>query len=143
MARRAQNSRRTLGDKQLAALDLVVGGKPDREVAEAVGVTRQTVCEWRNHDPVFQAELNGRRRDLWAESSDRLRALVPKAVQTVEQALDSGDVRTALRIIELAGLHKQGPLGEPTLGPESFGSTDPDEVEHEAEEQQFLKLLRR
>jgi hypothetical protein len=63
--------------------------------------------------------------------------MLPKAVQTVEQSLDTGNVGTALRIIQMAGLHKQGPLGEPTLGPESFGSTDPDEVEEETAEARF------
>src|SRR5688500_13203893 len=46
---------------QLNAVDLLVTGTGDREVAEAVGVTRQTVCGWRNHDPAFVAALNARR----------------------------------------------------------------------------------
>jgi len=43
------------------AINLLLQGKNDREVAEAVNVSRQTVNQWRNHDSVFMGELNARR----------------------------------------------------------------------------------
>lgn len=49
---------RQLSVQQLNAVELLILGKSDREVAEQVGVTRQTVSGWRLHDPFFQAELN-------------------------------------------------------------------------------------
>src|SRR4051812_36922962 len=53
-----------LNMEQDSAIDLLVQGASDGVVAEAVRVTRQTVCDWRNHTPIFMQELNRRRRDL-------------------------------------------------------------------------------
>ncbi len=39
--------RQSLSIEQQNAIDMLVLGKSDREVAEAVGVSRQTVCGWR------------------------------------------------------------------------------------------------
>ena len=49
---------RQLSIEQQNAIDLLVQGKSDRETAEAIGVSRQTVNNWRNNDTVFIAELN-------------------------------------------------------------------------------------
>ena len=70
--------------KQQNAVDLLIQGHSDRAVAEAVGVTRQTVCDWRNHNPAFIAELNRRRQDLWSSHADRLRRLADKAIKVLE-----------------------------------------------------------
>ena len=71
------------------AIDLLVAGKSDREVAEAVNVNRSTVNQWRNHDPLFVAELNARRKGIWGSQCERLRNLVAKAVDVLEEDLDS------------------------------------------------------
>ena len=69
-----------LSIEQENAIDLLIQGKPDKEVAAAVGVARQTVTTWRNHNADFAAELNIRRREIWGSQEDRLRQLVAKAV---------------------------------------------------------------
>src|SRR5688572_6363638 len=61
---------------QLNAIDLMVLGRRDADVARAVGVHRNTVGNWRRLDPRFQAELNRRRQEIWGASVDRLRGLV-------------------------------------------------------------------
>jgi FixJ family two-component response regulator len=38
-----------LSVEQQNAIDLLVTGKLDIEVATTVGLTRQTICVWRNH----------------------------------------------------------------------------------------------
>jgi hypothetical protein len=89
--------------------------------AEAACITRQTVSEWANSDPRFRAALNRRRAELWAEQKDRVRALLPKAVERIERAFEADDgdgLRAALALLKLAGL---GELHE-------IGSTDPDAV---------------
>lgn len=70
----------TLSPQQQTAVDLLATGRTVTEAAEAVGVARQTVSEWLNQHRGFQAELNRRRQELWAASTDCLRALVPKAL---------------------------------------------------------------
>ena len=49
---------RQLSLEQMNAIEHLLRGRSDRAVAEAVGVSRQTVWEWRNRDPLFIAELN-------------------------------------------------------------------------------------
>jgi len=46
---------------QRTATDLILQGMRDQEDSEAVGVTRQTVNQWRGHESAFIAELNRRR----------------------------------------------------------------------------------
>ena len=56
---------RQLSIEQQNAIDLLVQGKSDRETAEAIGVSRQTVNNWRNNDPVI--------RDMEAFRSEKMR----------------------------------------------------------------------
>lgn len=90
--------------QQQNAIDLLVTGKTDQAVADAVGVSRPTVTSWRLYDPHFEAELNRRRKEVWGASADRIRALLPKAFDTLEKAIDEGSYQAALALIKLAGL---------------------------------------
>ena len=116
-----------LSVEQQNAIDLLVTGQTDQAVAEAVGVTRQTVCGWRNHQPAFAAALNARRLDVWGGAVDRLRSLLPKALDALEHAVtgETPDWKAAVQVIALAGLDRQG-HGIPNLGPYSIGPTDPE-----------------
>jgi len=76
-----------LSIEQLNAVDLLVVGKTDLAVAEAVGKSRQTICAWRLFHPDFRAELNKRRREVWGASADKLRSLLPQALGVIEQEL--------------------------------------------------------
>ncbi len=115
---------RDLSVAKANAIDLLVTGATDQEAADAVGVTRQTVNGWRNHDPAFIAALNARRHDVWGSAADRLRALLPTALDTLETALtEKRDWRAAVAVIELAGLDRHGD-GTPNLGPGTIGPTD-------------------
>lgn len=91
--------------EQLNAIDLLVEGKTDQEVADKINVNRVTVTKWRNYDIYFQAELNKRRKEIWGASIDKMRALVPKAIERLEKEFDSKyGWKIALEIIKLAGL---------------------------------------
>jgi hypothetical protein len=70
--------------------------------------------------------LNTRRLEIWGHSVDRLRQLLPKAIDVLEGALDKGDVRTAWRVVELASL-REGT----GLGPSAIGPTSPERIESE------------
>ncbi len=120
---------RELSVEQRNAIDLLVTGKTDAETAAVVGVSRQTICGWRNHHPAFMAEMNARRQAIWGTAGDRLRALMPMALDTLEAALtaDPPDWRAASKVIQLAGLDRDH-NAKPTLGPASIGPTDVDDV---------------
>ncbi|MEH6917495.1 hypothetical protein V7Y60_25795 [Priestia megaterium] len=94
--------------EQLNAIDLLVTGKADKETASIVGVNRVTVTKWRNYDIYFQAELNKRRKEIWTASIDKIRALVPKALERLEQEIEvENGWKIALEIVKIAGLEKQ------------------------------------
>ena len=98
-----------LGVKQQNAIDLLITGTSDRETAEAIGVARQTVTEWRNHDYEFMAALNRKRADVWGAQTGRLQSLVAKAVDVLESNLDSDDERisqaAAVHLLRCVGLY--------------------------------------
>lgn len=113
--RDSKNTNKTdLTPAQLSAVNLLATGATVTAAAESANVARQTVSEWMNHDPVFQAALNKRRSELWSEQCDRYRAMLPKALDTVEMALTEGGpdaLKAALTIIRLSGLELK-PTGE-------------------------------
>ncbi|MQF69060.1 hypothetical protein FIM12_01800 [SAR202 cluster bacterium AD-804-J14_MRT_500m] len=105
---------------QLNAIDVLAQGKTDQETATVVGVSRESVSRWKNHNPNFIAELNKQRRLIWGASHDRLRSLLPKAIDTLETALERGDSKVAMELLKAAGIYGQ-------IKPPS-GSTDPEMV---------------
>jgi hypothetical protein len=108
---------------QQNAVDLLVGGKNDTETAELLSLSRSSVTKWRLYDPVFQAALNQRRAEVWGTGLDRLRALIPKALNALAEELERADNpnrwKVASAILRLARL-PSGDLG--------IGCTDPDEI---------------
>ena len=87
---------RQLSIEQESAIEHLLQGKSDRAVAEAVGVARQTIWEWRNNDILFIAALNRERSELWTGSRERLKDLTGQAVDVLEQQLSSDDPKVAL-----------------------------------------------
>jgi hypothetical protein len=55
------------------------------------------VTKWRLYDPVFQAALNRRRAEVWGAGIDRLRALIPKALDALADELDKADSPNRLK----------------------------------------------
>lgn len=102
---------------QQSAIDLLVTGKSDTETAAALGLSRTTVSKWRLYDPVFQAALNRRRAEVWSDGAERLRALVPKALDALAAELDGGPnrLKAALALLRIAQ-------------PPDVGPTDPDAI---------------
>ena len=58
-----------LTPQQETAIDLILAGKNDREVAESIGKSRSTINVWRNQDPLFMATLNNQRQQVRGASS--------------------------------------------------------------------------
>ena len=125
---------------QRNAVDLLILGGTDAEAATAANVTRQTVCDWRNHDAEFQAELNRARAALWTGATDQLRALVPRALSVLAEALAAQpDPKVALDILRLAGIGAG--LGTVGIGPQSAAEID-DLVTEVAERRALADLWR-
>ncbi|MFB6272528.1 MAG: helix-turn-helix domain-containing protein [Salinibacter sp.] len=113
-----ENGSDTLNDRQRRALALIALGWTDQDVAAEVGVTRQTVNEWKNQDDRFIAELNKTRKAVWNAHVDRLRDLVSKAVAVLSDNLENEDPKVrhqaAVSVLRSAGLYGKTSL-EPDL----------------------------
>lgn len=131
---------RQLSIEQENAIDLLLQGKSDREVAEAVGVARQTVTEWRNNNAIFVAELNRRRQEIWGSQTERLRQLVAQAVSVLEQDLQQ---KQDLRLRQAAAVHILRAVGLYGCDLQPRGATDPEDVEAGWKHDEFLKELAR
>src|SRR5262249_56297147 len=90
---------------QQNAVDLLAAGKNDTETAAALNLNRATVTRWRLYSPEFRAALAAQRYAVWGASADRLRALLPKALDTLAEALERAEdkVTVALAVLKLAG----------------------------------------
>lgn len=111
----------TLTTEQSAAVDLLSTGKTVSETAEALEVPVQTISEWCKSYPGVQAELNARRQELWTGTTDRLRSLLPKALEVLAEELKGENrLHAAVHVLKACRLY----------GAElSTGSTDAEEIE--------------
>ena len=112
-----------LTPEQLNAIDLLILGKTDREVSEAVGVRRETVTKW-HKNPFFSAELSIRREELWVDAKLRLKALAHEAVNVLTRGLSSGDEKVAI----IAAVHILKTVGLYGELKQDFGPDTPEET---------------
>jgi hypothetical protein len=108
---------------QRNAVDLLAAGKTDTEAAGLLGLHRTTISKWRLYDVEFQAALNRRRAEVWEAGIDRLRALIPQALDVLAAQMvdpDGSDrVKAAVALLKLV------PLPPAALAP---GPADPGEI---------------
>lgn len=102
-----------------AAIDLLATGATVTATAKATGTSRQTVSDWLNNNPVFKAELNQRRAELWGQTCDRLRALLPLALDRIELALQGDGVEALNAALALIKMAKIDPLPTGPVEPEA------------------------
>jgi transposase len=100
----------SLSEKQENAIELMLKGMNDSEVAQRVGVSRQWVNTWRNQDVVFIRTLRERRRMLQEVHSHQLEELVEKAIGVVRETLESENMplrlRAAMYVLKVSGLEE-------------------------------------
>ena len=112
-----------LSDKQEMALELVMSGMTDGEVAKRVGVSRQWVNRWRNRDGDFMEALEMRRQMLREQHMKRLSQLMDQAIAILGEALEAGDegtkLKTAMYVLKISGLQGYAKPPKPPLKEES------------------------
>lgn len=86
-------------------IDVLLLGKSDREAAEIVGCSRWSVQQWKTAHPVFMSTLERRRAEIWGTTGERLRSLMAKAVDNLEAALASGDVKVSIELLRITGMY--------------------------------------
>jgi len=131
------NKIRQLSIEQQNAIDHLLQGKSDRVAAEAVGVSRTTVWEWRNHDPLFIAELNRERSELWMEARGRLKLMANRALDVLEQQLDGDDPKASLTAAKyiLQGTKLLGDTDLPAAGPTTPEAVIMEDLRREARQE--------
>lgn len=95
-----------LSTSQLEAIELMLCGQTDTQIAKSIGVSRDTVCRWRNHNRHFKAALEYRQNQLWQSSAERLNRIAFRSLDLLETALAQGDVKTAFAILEILRLYE-------------------------------------
>ena len=114
----------TLDDKQWQALELIIAGETDAEVAQAVGVARETINRWKLHHPGFQSELNKWRRILHQETTDELRRLVAQSAKVTKEVLEDRESPDRLKVA-MKLLLEVNPLRS---RPEDIGPMEPEGI---------------
>jgi len=90
-------SRATLTPEKASVVDILAAGGSLEDVQKATGVEAETVRAWLR-DADFVAALNVRTNEVRDAHLDRLRAMVPKALDTLEGLLESQDEAVRLRV---------------------------------------------
>lgn len=103
-------------EKQRIAIEMLMMGASFSKIADELRIARRTLFAWRHDDPDFIAELDRRRRELWGDSADHLRALLPDAVEVLESFLrdtyDKNRFKAATTLLRLANVRSAIPLAE-------------------------------
>jgi Homeodomain-like domain len=101
---------RPLSIAQKNAIDRLITGATDAEVAAAVGVDRSTVWQWRHAHPLFQAELERARAEVYRAPQEKLRSCLMKAVSNLTAAVENGELRASIELLKAVGMYGNGTM---------------------------------
>jgi transposase len=99
-AMRILRPKRHLGERQKAAIELLLQGLADQDVAAQLGVDRSTIFRWRRL-PLFARELDAQRQLRRERAANQLQSMVPSALKILQQQLDSKDDRVRMRAVSI------------------------------------------
>ena len=123
MATKPNKIQQKLSTKQLIAVNLLLQGLTDQEVADRVRVRRETVNQWKNHNPYFQDELDRQRREVWGAIEDGLAYWAQKAVGVLGKKVEEGSLKAAIETLKATGVY--GKIEKPSQAiEEGFWRTD-------------------
>jgi DNA-binding CsgD family transcriptional regulator len=96
---------RDLTSPQIHAIDLMLQGLSDAQVAQQLGLDRTTVFRWRKNENVAR-QLDAHRNTLIQQSTARLQTLLDPALDILQKQLRSDDpkiqVRAAAILVRMA-----------------------------------------
>ena len=94
--RRFLRHRNGLNEQQRNAVELLLHGMSDQEVAAQLRLDRTTVFRWRK-SLAFQRELERQRRRLWEQSAGEIQSMVRPALSILRKQLSGEDPKLAMR----------------------------------------------
>ena len=93
-----------LSPKQQLALQALMAGKNYSRAAFAAGVTRHTLHRWRRNEPRFAAAMTSWQTNAVTAAQAQLLEVSEEAVQTIADAVGSGDARVAMEVLRSLGV---------------------------------------
>ena len=104
-----------LNDDQVRAIPLIIEGKTDAQVGEALGKRRETINRWRNQDKHFIKELQAAREAYLDAQITALSATTPKVITVLQDLLDSEDekirMQAATHLLKVTALSERMKYG--------------------------------
>ena len=88
--------------KQHYAMELLLIGKSDAEIAALIGVDSEIIGQWQNQDAEFVVAINALRAAAWEDSVARLKRLMSHALDVVEEAV-TRDEMVAISFLQALG----------------------------------------
>ena len=95
-----QETSAILSLKQHYAMELLLVGKSDAEIAVLIGVDSEIIGQWQNKDAEFIVAINSLRAAAWSGSVARLKRLMSRALDVVEDAVVRGDEMVAISFLQ-------------------------------------------
>jgi hypothetical protein len=111
---------KALTPAQENAIELFLAGKGDTDVAQILGIARETAWSWRKEHPCFMAALQRRRAEVWGTAGERLRSLMAKAVDNIAGLVEVGDYAASIELLKITGLYR-GVVND-------IGEQDPEQI---------------
>lgn len=108
-AARHDQRNRYLTVREIKAIDELLIGKSITDTAVVVGVSRETLSRWKNGNPNFIAEFNRRQQENTEGAAIRLRSLLGKAVDVLEESLKAGNLKAAVELLKIVDMYGKMP----------------------------------
>ena len=107
---------REISPKQLRAIELLLAGMSDSEVAEKLNVNRSTIFRWKKDDPLFIATYNQFVDSINQASLKKEIEIRNLALEAMKELLKSKDdavrLRAAKECLQLKNRYPGGPTSE-------------------------------
>ena len=89
-----------LSQKKYRAIEMILLGYRDQEIAMALHITKATARRWQTEN-VFKEELDRFKKEQWDESKARISCILSRAIDIVAQAINLGDKKMSLEIMRI------------------------------------------
>jgi transposase-like protein len=105
------NFKDDLDEKQERALEMIILGERDVDIAATLGINRTTIYRWRKYDVQFMRALDERQALMREMAQNGLLELTEGALEAVREALKDKDNRVRLQaarlVLDLLNVKKQ------------------------------------
>jgi transposase-like protein len=90
-----------IDEKKEKALEMILKGEKDTNIAARLRISRMTLYRWRRDDVYFIEALTERRGMMMEQATEGLMELTEMAIEAIRRALTEGDLKTQLQAAKL------------------------------------------